>query len=180
VDVLVSLERIAELSEVERGTIRSLTQSVYPPAEMANWPGRHLEWADSEWCIRVWGDDGELASYAGILLREVRHDGRPVLVGGIGGVKTHPAARRRGYAERGLRRAVDFFHENPAVGFALLVCEAHLIPYYVRLGWREFVGQLWVRQHGEAVIFTFNRVMTLGIKLEAPATGRIDLCGPPW
>ena len=179
-DALVSLDRIAELSEEDRGAVRTLFQAVYPPAETANWPGRHLEWAESEWCVRVWGDDGQLVSYVGILLREGKHNERPVLVGGVGGVGTHPAARRRGYAKKGMRRAVDFFLENPGVGFALLVCRTDLLPYYARLGWREFGGQLWVSQHGELAEFTFNHVMTIGIASEAPIAGTIDLCGPPW
>jgi hypothetical protein len=37
-----------------------------------------------------------------------------------------------------------------------------------------------VRQRGELVEFTFNRVMTLGIMSEAPIAGKIDLNGPPW
>jgi hypothetical protein len=93
---------------------------------------------------------------------------------------THPAARRRGYAERALLRAIEFFRENPQVAFGLLVCEEALIPYYTRLSWQEFRGKLMVRQHGEPSVFKFNRVMTMGIALEAPLTGTIDLCGPPW
>jgi len=180
VDVIVALDRTAGLSEVDRAAVRVLFQSVYPPEETADWPGLHLEWAEFEWCARVWGDDGELASYVGILVREASYDGQPVLVGGVGGVGTHPAARRRGYAEKGLQRAVDFFHENSEVGFALLVCRTNLVPYYARLGWQEFGGQLLVRQRGERVEFTFNRVMTLGIGSEAPIVGTIDLYGPPW
>ncbi len=179
-DALISLDRSAELSAAERAAIRTLSQAVYPPEETATWPGRHLEWSGSELCIRVWGDDGELASYVGILVREGSYDSRPVLMGGVAGVQTHPKARRRGYATRGLRKAVDFFREESEVDFALLVCNTHLIPYYARLGWREFSGQLMVRQHGEPAEFTFNRVMTLGILSEAPMAGIIDLYGPPW
>jgi hypothetical protein len=104
----------------------------------------------------------------------------PVLMGGVGGIKTHPVARRLGYAKMGLHRAIDFFHENSEIDFALLVCEKHLIPYYSRLGWQEFLGELLVRQHGQPGLFTFNHVMTLGIGAEAPSAGKIDLRGPAW
>lgn len=180
IDVKVSLDHRAELSAADWELVRTMSQAVYPPEEAENWPGRHIEWAGSEWCVRVWGDDGELVSYIGILIREGSHDSQPVLVGGVGGVQTHPMARRKGYASRGLRKAADFFREHTGVDFALLVCDTHLIPFYARLGWREFNGKLLVRQHGEAEEFTFNRVMTLGIDSEAPVTGTIDLCGPPW
>ena len=179
-DVSIKLTRISELSEADRAEVRGLSQAVYPPEVAASWPGRLLEWANSEWCVRIWGSDGELVSYVGVLLREGTLDTRPVLMGGLGGVATHPAARRRGYAEQGLRTAVEFFRETPEVAFALLVCEQNLIPYYARLGWHEFCGELIVRQYGKPGLFTFNRVMTLKIASEAPLVGTIDLRGPPW
>ncbi len=79
-----------------------------------------------------------------------------------------------------MQRAMEFFREQPGVAFAVLVCGPHLIGHYSRLGWREFAGRLLVRQYGEAVEFTFNRVMTFGIRSAAPQTGTIDLLGPPW
>jgi aminoglycoside 2'-N-acetyltransferase I len=118
-------------------------------------------------------------SYVGVHLRAATWDGRPVLVGGVGGVKTHPTARGRGFAGLGLRRAVEFFAEE-GVAFGLLVCEPPLVGYYTARGWREFAGRLLVRQGGAAVEFTLNRAMTLGVESEGPASGRIDLCGPPW
>jgi hypothetical protein len=179
-DAMVSLNRVADLTDSERAALRVLSLAVYPPHEATDWPGRHLEWAAAEWCVRVWGDDGELVSYTGMVLRQATHDGQPVRIGGVGGVKTHPAVRRRGYAGLGLRRAVGFFHEQPDVAFALLVCAPHLIGYYSRLGWQEFAGRLLVEQHGTVAEFTFNRVMTYDIRCAGPVAGTIDLCGPPW
>ena len=176
----LAFDPLAGLTEADRTAIRALSQAVYPPAEAADWPGRFIEWANPEWCVRVWGPDGALASFVGVLLRHAAYNEQPVCIGGVGGVMTHPAARRRGYAKIGLHRASKFFSEQPNVGFALLVCEARLIQYYGSMGWREFTGKLWVRQHGEMAEFTFNRIMTLGISQEAPTVGAIDLCGPPW
>jgi GNAT superfamily N-acetyltransferase len=119
----ISLDRVADLSDLDRAAIRALSLAVYPPEEAATWPGRHLEWAKGEWCVRVWGDAGDLVSYTGIILRQASCDGRPARVGGIGGVMTHPAARGRGYAAQGIRRAMDFFREREDIAFALLVCE---------------------------------------------------------
>jgi aminoglycoside 2'-N-acetyltransferase I len=176
----VTLDRIEDLADADREALRSLSLAVYPPETSADWPGRQIEWSAPEWCVRVLGEDGAPVSYVGIVLREARHDGRPVRVGGIGGVKTHPAARGRGLASVGIQRAVEFFREQPDVGFAVLVCEARLIGYYERLGWREFAGRLLVRQRGVVVEFTFNRVMTCGVRSAAPRAGVIDLLGPPW
>ena len=176
----MTLDRIAALSDADRDELRALSVAVYPPQESASWSGAALEWSPVEWCVRVRDDDGALMSYVGITLRDAQHEGQPARVGGIGGVKTHPAARHRGLAARGMQRAVEFFHEQPAVGFGLLVCGPHLIGYYGGLGWREFTGRLVVRQRGATVEFTYNRVMTYGIRSPAPHDGTIDLLGPPW
>jgi GNAT superfamily N-acetyltransferase len=176
----ISLDRVADVSDLDRAAVRALSLAVYPPAEAATWPGRHLEWARPEWCVRIWDGDGRLASYIGLLLRDANCDGRPARVGGIGGVMTHPAARGRGHAARGIRRAVEFFREQGGVAFALLVCETGLLGYYGRLGWLEYHGRLQVRQRGEPADFTFNRVMVQDVEAAGPTSGTIDLMGPPW
>lgn len=176
----VLLTKRDDLSEGERAENQALLDAVYPPGELAAWPGRHLEWARAQWCARVLDENAKLLSYSGIVLREATYDGSSVRVGGVGGVKTHPAVRGNGYAELGVGRAVEFFCVQPDVAFALLVCEPRLIGYYSRLGWQEFGGRLMVRQHGIPAEFTLNRIMTLGIRSPAPASGTIDLCGPPW
>ena len=101
-------------------------------------------------------------------------------VGGIGGVKTHLASRGRGFATAGIRLALDFFRERGEVDFALLVCEPALVPFYERLGWRRFPGDLLVTQRQATVSFTFNLPMTAPVRLEEPPGGTIDLLGPPW
>lgn len=101
-------------------------------------------------------------------------------VGGIGGVKTNPASRGRGLATTAIRRALDFFREQGDVDFGLLVCEPGLVPFYERLGWRRFPGDLLVTQRQATVPFTFNLAMTTPVRLQEPLTGTIDLLGPPW
>jgi GNAT superfamily N-acetyltransferase len=176
----VVLCRMAELTDAARAELMSLSRAVYPPEVAAAWPGRHLEWAAPEWGVFVRAGDGALVSFVGIVVRDALRDGVAARVGGIGGVKTHPAARRQGFAGRAIGRAVEFFREQSDVEFALLVCEPHLMGYYGRLGWQEYSGRLLVRQYGEQAEFTFNRVMTLGVRSAGPTAGTIDLCGPPW
>lgn len=106
-------------------------------------------------------------------------DGRPATIGGIGGVKTHPQARGRGYAAEVMREASRLWKER-LVDFGLLVCEPDLIDYYRRLGWTEFNGELLTLQKGQSVPFEFNKVMLLGVQSQPPHTGVIDLQGPPW
>lgn len=174
-----TLDRLADLTDADRAAVAALGAAVYPPAEHAHWPGRHLEWDTPEWCVRVHDDGGALVSFAGVYLRDGTLDGNPVRVGGVGNVKTHPAARGRGFAAAAVRHAAEFFAERGAA-FGLLVCRVDLVAFYGRLGWRPFTGRLVVRQRGEATDFMLNGAMTLAVRAEAPAAGTIDLCGPPW
>ncbi|MGZ5444541.1 MAG: GNAT family N-acetyltransferase [Thermoanaerobaculia bacterium] len=176
----VSLVRVADLSAAERDEVRALSRVVYPPEKWADWPGRLLEWSAPQWCVCIRDHDGALASYAGVVVRDGTVDDVPVRIGGVGGIKTHPAARGRGHARLGIEKALDFFREQPNVAFALLVCEPHLVPYYAALGWTEFHGSLRVLQHREVAEFTFNRVMTHPVRGHGPITGTIDLRGAPW
>jgi len=100
----MKFNRVADLSDADRADVRSLSLAVYPPAEWADWPGQYLEWSAHEWCVRVWCQDGSLASYVGVVVRQALHEGQPVRVGGIGGVKTPPLTRGRGYARQGIER----------------------------------------------------------------------------
>jgi purine-nucleoside phosphorylase/catechol 2,3-dioxygenase-like lactoylglutathione lyase family enzyme len=171
---------MADLTDAERVGGAALGQAVYPPEVAVAWPGRHLEWSAHQWGVFVRAGDGALVCFVGIVVRSALHDGVPVRVGGIGGVKTHPQFRRQGLASRAIGRAIEFFREQPDVAFGVLVCEPHLLDYYGRLGWQEFSGRLLVTQRGEPSEFTLCRVMTLGVRSEGPITGTIDLCGPPW
>ena len=180
VPVDVVLCSIADLTEEGRADLAALSLAVYPPEVSAGWPGRHWEWSAHESAVLTRTADGELICYIGLVVRSALYGGRPVQVGGIGGVKTHPAARRQGYAAQAVRRAISFFHERGDIGFGLLVCEPHLLGYYRRLGWQEFGGRLLVTQGGVPVEFTLNRVMVCAVQEAGPCAGTIDLLGPPW
>lgn len=176
----VTIAPIADWTDAERDELQQLATAVYPPEITAIWPGRNREWAAGEWGIRVYDDNDLLVSYAGVLLRNARIDDRPVRIGGVGGVKTHPEFRRQGFAAAAMQQAAAFFREQPDVAFAQLVCDPKLLDYYGRLGWREFTGEVHVTQFGEPEVFSFNRVMTLEVHEPGPITGTIDLNGPPW
>lgn len=175
----VSIEPMASWSSTERDALSELSDSVYPPAETGQWEGSFIEWSRPEWGVSVMDDEGRLVSYAGLHLRDATHDGKGVVIGGVGGVKTHPGHRGRGHAGLAMGAAVNFFIANGA-NFGLLVCAERLIPYYQRLGWQVFHGDLLTIQHGEPAVFTFNRVMVIDAGGAAPREGVIDLKGPPW
>lgn len=179
-DMKWELRRVADLTAEERSALRTLSLAVYPPETTAAWPGRVIEWAPAQWCVVGWDAGGEALCHVGVILREGRWNERVVKIGGIGGVKTHSASRGRGFASTAIQRALDFFHEQGDVDFALLVCEPGLIPFYERLGWRRFFGDLLVTQQQATVPFTFNLPMTTTIGLRESLGGTIDLLGPPW
>lgn len=139
--------RVADLSDAELAEIRMLSASVYPPDKATAWAGHDVEWSSPEWCVRA-REGNALLSYIGVYLRQAEVDGRSALVGGIGNVKTHPAARGQGLAADCLRHAVEFFATVEA-DFGLLVCEPPLLNYYARLGWIPFGGRPCAKLKGE-------------------------------
>jgi hypothetical protein len=54
------------------------------------------------------------------------------------------------------------------------------VPFYDRLGWRRFPGELFVTKRHATVPFTFNLPMTIPVRHQEPLAGTIDLLGPPW
>ena len=169
-----------ELTDAQDAALDALMEAVYPPETNADNPIHQIQWVGSMWRVLVWNDDDILVSHIGILTREGTVDDEAVLIGGIGGVQTHPDARRRGYAGAGMKRAVAFLTEDRAVDFSLLVCRDELLPYYGGLGWQHFRGEFLVEQFSETVPFTFNEPMVIAGRRAAPGGGVIDLCGSPW
>lgn len=167
------------LSEGDLAALRDLGAAVYPPEEAESWPGRTIRWASPQWGIMV-EDEGQLVSYAGLLVRDGAHDGAAATIGGVGGVKTHPHHRGLGLAATAMKAAHDFFVSETDVAFALLVCDEGLLPYYGHLGWQPFNGTLLTEQDEGRVEFTFNRVMVKHVHRSPPLRGVIDLSGPPW
>ena len=174
------LQQVSDLTEQEQEALHNLSLAVYPPEVSAAWPGRAIEWAAHQWGVIGWDSEGVALCYVGIIRRDARWNDRAVKVGGIGGVKTHPASRRRGFASTAIRLALDFFREQGDVDFGLLVCEPGLVPFYEGLGWCEFPGELFVTQRQMTVLFTFNLPMTIPLRLKESLGGKIDLMGPPW
>src|SRR3954470_6123462 len=92
------LRPVADLSADEQSALRTLSLAVYPPEVSAAWPGRAIEWAPHQWSVVGFDAEGAALCYVGAVLRAARWNDRAVKVGGIGGVKTHPAFRGRGFA----------------------------------------------------------------------------------
>lgn len=175
---MFTVQEAAALTTEEQAALRDLSVAVNPPDLAAVWPGREIEWARPQWHVICWSQ-GQALSHVGAVIRNAVADGKAVKIGGIGGVKTHPQARRRGLAAQGIHLALERF-ARLGMDFALLVCECSLIPLYERLGWKPHSGGLLVSQRGQPVPFTFNVPMTHPVANRIPPDGVIDLKGPPW
>ena len=127
----------------------------------------------------VWNEE-LLACHVGALVRDVVIDGRLVRVVGIGGVMTAPAVRRRGYARAALATMRRYLIDDQQVSFLLLFCPADLCSFYGHLGWQSFMNAPVVDQGSKRVQLTFCRTMVRDGKEIAPASGILDLRGPPW
>jgi aminoglycoside 2'-N-acetyltransferase I len=175
----INLHKIADLTDNETIIRRALAKAVYPPESVANWPGRSIEWTPAQWCIMYWGDEDEALSHTGIIIREGKADQKSVKIGGIGGVMTHPQARKQGLASQVIERAFEFFLQQE-VDFALLVCEPPLITIYEKMGWQAYKGDLLVTQQQKPCKFTFNMPMVRSVRTDISTSNVIDLLGPPW
>jgi GNAT superfamily N-acetyltransferase len=127
----------------------------------------------------VWDRD-ELVSRVGLLTREILSDGTTKLIGGIGGVMTHPERQGKGYASYAMREAAKRFDSEFGVAFALLFCRPHLVEFYERFQWKSFDGQVFVEQPQGKLEFSANGAMVLDVREKAPLHGTLDLNGLPW
>lgn len=157
-----------------------LLDAVWPPAEMDQLSWGHVKWAHADLRVLIETDDGELACHAGIHFRTVTWNGQKVHIGGIGGVATHPAYRRRGYASIALNAAAQTMRHHDAAQFALLFCEPHNFEFYQSRGWQPFAGAIYAEQPEGRIRFEAMTPFVFDLKRRAPTLGTIDMCGMPW
>jgi predicted GNAT family N-acyltransferase len=176
----LEIKATAQLNDDETHALKALSVAVYPPKPGAAKNPSPIKWARPQWRILIRDAEDQLVSHVGVLTRLGAGDDIEFLIGGIGGVMTHPAQRGRGYASAGIQRATDFLRREMGVDFSLLVCRADLMAYYQRLGWSAFAGDTLVRQNSIKSIFTWNEVMVIAAAQALPSCRVLDLCGLPW
>ena len=176
----VELEQLSDLTPHGHAAVKGLSTAVYPPEIRAHLSAQRIAWARCDWGALVWHPREGLVAFAGALLRNGLHDGTAVGIGGIGSVKSHPEARGRGHASAAVTRVVRFLEDKSEVDFTLLFCRPEIAPFYARLGWKSFAGQVLVEQpQGKGPLTGFATMVRTGTR-PAPARGLIDVCGRPW
>jgi hypothetical protein len=95
----IEIKAETQLTPAERQDLERLSAEAFPP------DGDPTEWnTASDWHVLVREDD-RVVSHIEVLDRTIRVDGQPLRVGGIGGVATLKAWRRRGLAEAAMKTA---------------------------------------------------------------------------
>lgn len=123
--------------------------------------------------------DGIALSHVGLLRHEVSVNGRPLEVAGLGGVVTSPEAQGKGYANRLIRHAAEFFEREWGVDAGLLFCLPGLAPYYESLGWQAIEGPVLIEQPSGRIKAPLP-VMILPCRRRDWPTGEVELRSPPW
>jgi GNAT superfamily N-acetyltransferase len=136
------------------------------------------EWSSSDWMVlgRV---EEELVTQLCLLSREIRVGDVPVVIGGVGGVATHPAWQGHGLASTLMRAAAQFMRTDMNVPFGLLICAQKTQPFYARLGWQTVAEELWFTEHEQRRTMQ-TPVMVIPLSDQNWPEGEIDLCGLPW
>ena len=168
-----------QLTDTQKESLKQLRTAVYPTAMLATLIGKQVTWMSPQWSILVWDGD-ELVSRVGLVVREIISNGEPKVIGGIGGVLTHPERQDKGHATETMREAVRLFNQDLKVAYGLLFCGSRLIEFYKRLQWKPFEGQVFVQQLRGKIEFSANNAMVLDVKEQAPLNGLLDLNGLPW
>lgn len=136
-------------------------------------------WSSPQWSILLWDHD-ELVTRVGLIRREILNDGVTKIIGGIGGVMTHPAKQGQGLASQAMREASKYLDADLNVSYAILFCRPHLVEFYKRFMWNPFQGKVFVEQSQGEVEFSANGAMVLDVREQAPLNGILNLNGLPW
>ncbi|MBC7580162.1 GNAT family N-acetyltransferase [Tardiphaga sp.] len=157
--------------------VQPLFERVWPQAAEKRTTDR-IEYARAELRVIVLADEQPVC-HVGICRREGVWKDRPIRIGGIGGVATHPDFRRRGFASVALNAALQTLKDERATDFALLFCRQHNADFYTARSWKPFAGEVFAQQRGQRVRFDALLPLVSYLK-RAPHEGEIDLCGLPW
>lgn len=175
----MSIEIDITSGEAGWAAARPLLAAVWPPEVVKARPWSHLAFAHADLRVMIETPGHGVTCHVGITRRAGTWNGRPVLIGGIGGVATREGFRSLGYATLALNAAVRTLQDEGAVDFGMLFCEPHLAGFYERRGWQSFDGDVYAEQPGGRARLTVLVPYVLRIRRLLRA-GTIDLCGLPW
>ena len=168
----IALEETDVLSADEYSLLHEWDEDVFETAHL------HLTFRAKDHHFLLY-DEGRLASHVGVLTHTVTADGRPLRVGGLGGVVTVPGCQRRGHAARLMARAAAWFAERGDVAAGLLFCLPKMLDYYGRLGWTRTDARVLIEQPSGPIVSPLH-VMLLPVRGPLDEIRHLDLGSPPW
>lgn len=138
---------------------------------------REHVWAEPDWAFLGYVD-GELVSFLNLVDRNARADGNPVHLFGLNNVITEPQHRGHGYSTKLNQTAADFINELDKDACGFLFCADDLIPFYEKLGWKKYPGEVIISQP------TGDKRWQSNAMIYSPAAAQswqsVHLCGLPW
>ena len=167
-----TIRLVSSLSDEELQTLQGWGSDIYGGDYL------HLTWREKTWHFLCY-EGTQLVGKASVLKHEVVVGGRAVIVGGVGGVVTVPAAQHRGHATALLRHLVGFLKNELAVPFGLGICFERLVPFYERLGWRRVSDKVYIHQASGRMECPMTTV-TLACDDEPWPEGFVDIGSEPW
>ena len=168
---MIEIRRTKDLSEEDRQTLFGWGENLFGVLPF------ELSWRTKDWHVVAYAE-GAAVAHAGVLRHDVLVDGRPVPVGGLGGVITVLEHRNRGLAQLVVQEAVAFMGELGA-GFGFLFCLPRLVPYYERLGWQALASPVLIDQPGGEIESPVCS-MVLPLQGEPWSPGRVQTKSLPW
>ena len=176
----VEVRAAATLHEAERDAITAMDRVVEWAPEPVPEVLHGLRWSpDPGWRVLAW-DDGVLVSHAAIFVRELKADGQPVWVAGLGGVMTSSARQGQGFGTAVVRRMAEFVLAELDVAFMLLLCHPHRVSFYTRLGWEELSVTVWCEWPTGRGKLPYLHCMGQPVRPGTLPHREIDFCGLPW
>jgi aminoglycoside 2'-N-acetyltransferase I len=129
----------AELSEAEIAVVRAILRDAFA--------GDGEGFTNKDWVHALGGThflldrDGTIVTHASVVERELHAGGLPIRSGYVEAVATRPDAQGRGHGSR----VIEAVNEHIRATYALGALSAAVPEFYVRLGWKPWLGPTAVR-----------------------------------
>ncbi|PRY12641.1 acetyltransferase (GNAT) family protein [Pontibacter ummariensis] len=136
-------------------------------------------WAEPDW-VMVKHEQDAVATFYGVVVREVSMDGQSYRIAGISNLITPHAFRGKGYASELLSETRDFLFKELGCVYGLLLCADALLPFYSRLGWYKLEARLYYDQPSGKQLYDSNVLLLAPSTQAAGYPQHIDLNGLPW
>lgn len=169
---MIEIRRMKDLSEEDRQKLFGWGENLFGVLPF------DLSWRTKDWHVVAY-DEGAAVAHAGALRHDVLVDGRPMPVGGLGGVITVLEYRNRGLAQLVVQEAVAFMAGELGAEFGFLFCLPRLVPFYEKMGWQALASPVLIDQPGGEIESPVVS-MVLPLQGEPWPQGKVRMQSLPW